>query len=215
MSKPEASHSPPEPESTESTRRRILEAALDEFSEHGRAGARVDRIATAAKINKAMIYYHFSSKDNLYREAIADICGRIAGDVAQHALAGGTLEEVLRAIASAYAELFRSRPQLRSIFLDELARPQGEILEVIASALRDSGAPKLLFGRLQEESVSGRMREVDIKQAVTSFITLNLGYVFLHPLIDRLLGIEDTGAFMEERKTALVDLFLHGVEVRS
>ena len=46
---------------------RILGAAALEFAERGFAGARVDRIARRAKVNKAMLYYHFKSKDRLYR----------------------------------------------------------------------------------------------------------------------------------------------------
>jgi AcrR family transcriptional regulator len=46
---------------------RILAAAAAEFAERGFAGARVDRIARRARVNKAMIYYHFASKQRLYR----------------------------------------------------------------------------------------------------------------------------------------------------
>jgi len=49
-----------------STPDKILKAALVEFAEYGLAGARVDRISKRAGVNKAMLYYHFSSKDNLY-----------------------------------------------------------------------------------------------------------------------------------------------------
>jgi TetR/AcrR family transcriptional regulator len=66
---------------------RILDAALKEFAARGFAGARVDRIAAAARLNKAMLYYHFGSKAGLYRTAI------------QHRL--GTLASRLEAIASA------------------------------------------------------------------------------------------------------------------
>ena len=41
------------------TKRRILAAATEEFTEHGIAGARVDRIAVAAHSNKAMLYAYF------------------------------------------------------------------------------------------------------------------------------------------------------------
>ncbi len=47
------------------TRQKILEAARAEFARHGLAGARVERIARKAKVNKAMLYYHFQSKENL------------------------------------------------------------------------------------------------------------------------------------------------------
>ena len=45
----------------------ILAAAALEFAERGFAGARVDRIARRARVNKAMLYYHFKSKQTLYR----------------------------------------------------------------------------------------------------------------------------------------------------
>jgi AcrR family transcriptional regulator len=50
----------------EATRERILEAALAEFSAHGIAGARVDRIAEAAKCNKNLIYIYFQDKETLF-----------------------------------------------------------------------------------------------------------------------------------------------------
>jgi AcrR family transcriptional regulator len=50
------------------TKDKILEAALHEFSMHGVAGARVDEIARFAGVNKAMIYYHFESKEALFNE---------------------------------------------------------------------------------------------------------------------------------------------------
>jgi AcrR family transcriptional regulator len=46
---------------------RILAAAAHEFAARGFAGARVDRIARRARVNKAMLYYHFGSKQALYR----------------------------------------------------------------------------------------------------------------------------------------------------
>lgn len=48
------------------TRKRILEAATKEFSKFGFAGARVDRIASNAKANKAQLYTYFGAKANLF-----------------------------------------------------------------------------------------------------------------------------------------------------
>lgn len=50
----------------ERTRRRILDAASQEFSAHGYAGARVGRIARRAKINKRMLYHYFGNKEELF-----------------------------------------------------------------------------------------------------------------------------------------------------
>jgi AcrR family transcriptional regulator len=53
------------------TRRRLLAAATAEFAERGIAGARVDRIASAAQANKRLIYDYFGDKDGLF-DAVTD-----------------------------------------------------------------------------------------------------------------------------------------------
>src|SRR2546430_16469772 len=53
------------------TRKRILAAALQEFSAKGIDGARVDAIAERAGTNKRMLYYYFGSKDALFRAVLA------------------------------------------------------------------------------------------------------------------------------------------------
>jgi AcrR family transcriptional regulator len=52
------------------TRQKILDAALEEFSRHGLGGARVERIARRANANKRMIYYYFGSKEDLFLAAL-------------------------------------------------------------------------------------------------------------------------------------------------
>lgn len=54
----------------ESTRQRIFDAAVEEFAEHGSAGARVDRIAEKARANKESIYRYFGTKDELLRRVL-------------------------------------------------------------------------------------------------------------------------------------------------
>ena len=48
------------------TQQEILRAAMDEFSERGLGGARIDSIAERAGVNKRLIYYYFGGKDELF-----------------------------------------------------------------------------------------------------------------------------------------------------
>src|SRR6476469_1918331 len=48
----------------------ILAAARDEFSEFGLGGARVDRIAERAGLNKRLIYYYFADKETLFQAVL-------------------------------------------------------------------------------------------------------------------------------------------------
>lgn len=49
---------------------KILSAALKEFAAHGYGGARMDTISKEAGVNKAMLFYYFVSKENLYQTVI-------------------------------------------------------------------------------------------------------------------------------------------------
>lgn len=48
------------------TRKKLLDAALDEFATNGLAGARIDRIAATAGISKPMLYVYFGDKEALF-----------------------------------------------------------------------------------------------------------------------------------------------------
>lgn len=48
----------------------ILAAARDEFAEYGLGGARVDRIAERAGLNKRLIYYYFEDKEKLFQAVL-------------------------------------------------------------------------------------------------------------------------------------------------
>ncbi|MBU5673630.1 TetR family transcriptional regulator [Paenibacillus brevis] len=50
----------------DTTRQSILNAALEEFSAFGIAGARVERIAKNAGFNKNLIYVYFENKETLF-----------------------------------------------------------------------------------------------------------------------------------------------------
>ena len=48
----------------------IFSAARDEFAEHGLGGARMDRIAERAGLNKRLIYYYFEDKERLFQAVL-------------------------------------------------------------------------------------------------------------------------------------------------
>jgi AcrR family transcriptional regulator len=67
--------------STETTKRRLLDAARAEFSSYGIAGARVNRIAERAGVNKERIYGHFDNKEGLFRAVVAEAMSELVREV--------------------------------------------------------------------------------------------------------------------------------------
>jgi AcrR family transcriptional regulator len=107
--------------STSVSRDRVFAAAAAEFAARGYAGANMDRIARAARLNKAMIYYHFKSKAALYREILRDMFDAVRTSVAEVARSEATPEDKIRRYVEAIATAAEARPHFPPIWLRELA----------------------------------------------------------------------------------------------
>lgn len=90
----------------DATRRRLIAAAIQEFAAYGLAGGRVDRIAAAAKANKAQIYHYFGSKDALFDAAFEAMVTEIIADVPPEA-------GDLAAYAGQLFDHYERRPEVR------------------------------------------------------------------------------------------------------
>lgn len=62
---------------TADTKANILDVARQEFADKGLSGARIDEIAERTDTSKRMIYYHFGSKEGLYRAVLDQAYARI------------------------------------------------------------------------------------------------------------------------------------------
>ncbi len=103
------------------TRDRLFAAAAAEFAARGFAGASVDRIARAARANKAMIYYHFKSKAALYRAILRDLFAAVDVRVQATLASGLSLDEKVRAFVEAIALEAEARPHFPPIWFREIA----------------------------------------------------------------------------------------------
>jgi AcrR family transcriptional regulator len=103
------------------SRLRIFAAAAAEFAARGYAGASVDRIARTARLNKAMIYYHFASKAALYREILNDMFGAVHARVEAVAASTANPADKVRGYVAAIAGEAEARPHFPPIWLREIA----------------------------------------------------------------------------------------------
>src|ERR1700688_153236 len=66
------------------TRSRILDAALDVFSEHGFEGSTLQQVADRLGFTKAALYYHFRSKDDILGALVAPASAGIQAMLEAH-----------------------------------------------------------------------------------------------------------------------------------
>lgn len=100
---------------------KILSVAAVEFADRGYAGARVDRIARRAHVNKAMLYYHFGSKQGLYRTLLRGTFEKIALLLQEIAARGEQPEAALAHAVSAIAAYVEEQTHFPAIMLREVA----------------------------------------------------------------------------------------------
>src|ERR1044072_5775467 len=81
--------------SSEASHAAIFAAAAEEFSERGFEAGGVDRISAKARVNKAMLYYHFGSKRALYIEVLRDMFRAVSQKARAIADGPGTAPEKL------------------------------------------------------------------------------------------------------------------------
>jgi AcrR family transcriptional regulator len=123
------------------TRERLFAAAAAEFAARGFAGAKVDRIAHAARVNKAMLYYHFQSKAGVYAEILHDMFQAVADRLHRSTPAGASPEDRIRVMVEAIAREAESRPHFPAIWLRELAEGGAHV---------DKGTMAIVAGILQQ-----------------------------------------------------------------
>ena len=133
-----------QPDRSAGSRDRLLAAAAAEFAARGFAGANVDRIARAARLNKAMIYYHFTSKAALYREILRDLFEAVARRVSDTARSQAEPADKIRAFVEAIAIEAEARPHFPPIWFREIAEGGAHLdaatVTHIATVLKTLGA---------------------------------------------------------------------------
>jgi TetR/AcrR family transcriptional regulator len=134
--------------STVDSRDRVFRAAAAEFAARGYAGANVDRIARAARLNKAMIYYHFKSKAALYREILRDMFGAVRAAVLEVEAGRASPQEKIRRYVEAIAAAAEARPHFPPIWLREIAEGGAH---VDAATLAYVGDVLAALGRIIDE----------------------------------------------------------------
>ena len=117
-SKRRAAASPRDPDRT---RAMVLSVARQEFARLGLAGARVDEIVRIAGVSKQVIYYYFSSKDDLFRAALLSSYEEILASNLEYVrnAAGGSPEKRLRNMIVHLFDRIGVRREVISLIVEE------------------------------------------------------------------------------------------------
>lgn len=174
------------------SRTRILEAALSEFAANGLAGARTDRIANAAGVNKALLYYYFESKENLYLAALESISAKVRDRTMAVFLREGSAGERLLRSALEHFDRILTQHEFQGLMQQEMIRlhkGESSALEVLVKRVF---APVLtMYQSMVREGIeSGELIRADWMQIQLASLGANVFYFLSAPVWRMLLPAE-------------------------
>ena len=122
---------------SENTKKRILNAALNIFAEHGFSGARMQQIADEANINKAMLHYYFHGKTLLFEAIFKRCLGKINRLYVNCFGKNTSFEKKIEDLAEAYLGYLQNNPKEAQLIINGIAKNPGLFRKHIVSVFED------------------------------------------------------------------------------
>lgn len=190
-------------------REAILKAAEEEFAERGFGGARAQNIATRAGVNKALPFYHFGSKAELYDEVVKRALGRL-GEFMSDALVADSPRERLRLFVHRLFEYLAENPNWARLIVREVIDERSRSRQIARDYLKplSDGGRQLLLHDME----TGRMRKVDPVQVIVSITVETFGYFLLFPALPY-IGVDEplSSESIANRERMVVNLLSDGL----
>lgn len=197
------------------SKEKILAAALKEFAAHGFGGARIDRIAKTAGINKAMIFYYFSSKQNLYRTVIKEALMELIPQVQQGMMRSETPDQFFKILPEVYIRFFAKKSYFLKMIGFEMIQNPDHITTLVAEFFSDKPVSPPIFIRkkISEWNQKGLISEPDPIHFFLNIIPLCLFSFLGKPMIEALFDqkIPTNEAYLQKRIHSITNLLKRGM----
>jgi AcrR family transcriptional regulator len=188
----------------------ILAAARDEFAEHGLGGARMDRIAERAGVNKRLIYYYFEDKDRLFQAVLEQAYRHIRDEERRLNLLALKPADAVRRLVEFTWDYYLANPEFLSLLNSENLQSARHLEN--SQRAREMNSP--LIATLGEILERGRKEGtfrggIDPLQLYVSIAGLAYFYLSNHHTLSAIFGRDlMTAKARNERLTHMCDVIL-------
>lgn len=188
----------------------ILAAARDEFAQHGLGGARMDRIAERAGVNKRLIYYYFEDKDRLFQAVLEQAYRHIRDEERQLNLLAVKPAEAVRRLVEFTWDYYLANPEFLSLLNSENLQSARHLQNSRRAREMNSPLIATLGEILERGRKEGTFRGgVDPLQLYVSIAGLAYFYLSNHFTLSAIFGRDlMTAKAKNERLTHMCDVIL-------
>ncbi len=173
----------------ERSRAVILNAALEEFALFGLGGARIDRIAERSNLNKRLIYYYFTDKDQLFQAVLESAYGQIRESEKKLNLQALTPSAAIRTLVEFTWNYYLAHPEFLTLLNSANLHKARHIQDSPNARALNSPLIELLGQILEKGRLSGEFRGgIDPVQLYVSIAALSYFYLSNNSSLSAIFG---------------------------
>ena len=192
----------------EESRAAILQAAAQEFAEHGIAGARTDEIAREARVNKALIYYYFKDKETLYGAVLDNAFSGLKATVFRVLDSDLPPREKIMTYVGTYFDFIASNQVYPKLMQREMMRAREGHSPHIEKLVKNYFQP--IYARvgelLRKGIAEGEFRKIDPAHFIPSVVAMIIFYFSSAPLMQKIVRFNPLAPErIAERRAAVLD----------
>ena len=195
---------------SEATKANILEVARQEFADKGLSGARIDEIADLTNTSKRMIYYHFASKEGLYRAVLEDAYARIRETETAMPIDELGAEEALRANVRLTFDYHHQHPEFVRLVMNENIHRGQFIKDLVGIERRNESVIRVLGDIIGKGRDEGSFRDdldpIDLHMTISALCFYNVSNRYTFSEIFR--HDMDSPAAVATRRERVVEIVL-------
>lgn len=193
------------------TRQKIFRAAADVFEEKGYTGARMQEIADRAGINKALLHYYFSSKEQLFMSVFQVLLKKMFEKIFSIFSEDISFKEKLKKFLDEHIEFMIRNPKLPIFLLNELSRNQ-DLAEGLKEIVNYQQLRDLIYTKHAKELKGYGIKKNDMPQLMVTVVSFSIFPFAARDMIKIMMpDLGDTKKFntyMRERKSFASDFLM-------
>lgn len=191
-------------------REQLLAQAQAALRDNTFDGEALSAFASRAGVSQPLFHYHFSSREDLWKAAVADAFAPL-----EAAFEGGLVElkglapaQQLELLMRRFVHFSAQYPVVAAVLVTETMRAGPRLRWLVDNHL----APlhRLVDGVLAAGVESGAFKPIAAVHVTQSFVFASAGFFAAAPLVERLYDLEPK-ALASEHADAVVNLFLSGL----
>ncbi len=196
------------------TKDKIVAAAKTIFHQKGYEGARMQEIADACGINKALLHYHFTSKENLFKAVLLSGVIELFPTVLVLLNSQKPLQEKIANVVELYIETIVKNPKLPLFVLNELNQNPNFIMEQLQAVPQK---PLVFMAQVEDAISKNQMLPVGPFHLVADIVGLCVFPFVAKPMLQIMSGMSEKEftQFIAERKNHVTQLLLNGLFIET